>query len=677
MRNRIIGMAWIIALSVGTCRGADAPSLRNGTLALKLGTDSAGIPFIARVDGSGDGLNALAGDPTSDGWTAWIPADLVPKSEGQSTWQLTDDAVFHRAEATRELTEGLRITWVVELARQGALFRMHVSLTNRGQRPKAIRWFPAWAASWRLPFDVEWIRAWKPLSFRRVEHALTAGHEITLRSALHSSDDRVGGSVNPYWIAGGKGGRLCFGLGWSGGWEARLAGGSRSLCFSVRLPPDETQLTLAPGQTIAGPVLFVMPTRHPDDVATRVEWMTRRAALARELYGGPSPSYPLSYNNWYTTRFDVNADFLKRQVAAMDPYRFDAFIVDAGWYEKVGRWTPNTARFKPGEFEAILGTIKAKGVRVGIWSCPQFVNAPKDKLPPTVDVPGFYERFIDGHLLDLAGSDFTTFLTGHVTALRERYFMDWWKYDQLLFVPQTRAGVMRNVVAFQDALLAVRKAHPDLFIENCQSGGRMINEFTVLATQSQWLRDGGRNGLQHARDNVATVLGALEFVFPWAAGRWTNNFQSMDPDDDELTKLYCRSAMPGTWGIVSDLAKIADRQRGVILRETERYRRLNGLKPGYRYELALPAEKTAVAGITFYDVTKPSAAVLLYRWDRQGEFDFPLRLPALPTAAAYTVEDVDVGESSRTDEQTLREQGLRVHFTPRRMSALLFLEAIR
>jgi len=49
----------------------------------------------------------------------------------------------------------------------------------------------------------------------------------------------------------------------------------------------------------------------------------------------------------------------------------------------------------------------------------------------------------------------------------------------------------------------------------------------------------------------------------------------------------------------------------------------------------------------------------------------------LPTAAAYTVEDVDVGESSRTDEQTLREQGLRVHFTPRRMSALLFLEAIR
>ena len=102
-------------------------------------------------------------------------------------------------------------------------------------------------------------------------------------------------------------------------------------------------------------------------------------------------------------------------------------------------------------------------------------------------------------MLDLTGANLKDRLTNHVAALRAQYQMDWWKYDQDFFVEQSNAGLMRNVLTFQNALKSVRQANPDLTIENCQSGGRMINELTLLATQISWLKDGGNNGLGHAK----------------------------------------------------------------------------------------------------------------------------------------------------------------------------------
>src|SRR5581483_3686974 len=110
------------------------------------------------------------------------------------------------------------------------------------------------------------------------------------------------------------------------------------------------------------------------------------------------------------------------------------------------------------------------------------------------------------------------------------------------------------------ALRAVRQANPDLFIENCQSGGRMINEFTLLLTQTSWLKDDNQVGLEHARANISTALGAMQFVFPWAALRFIYNLDQLNPDDDELTRLYCRSAMAGVWGTSTDLSQISQRQ---------------------------------------------------------------------------------------------------------------------
>ncbi len=687
MTRTVVMLVSVLPITAAGCVGrARINTLGDRMLALKLGVDTEGSALIRQAAWGPEARpthrarRLLEGLSVPDGLGAWVPADILPAPiAGSRTaeWRITEGNVFRRAKLTRDLSDGLTLTWVVELAKQGTSFRMHVRLANGGNRARSVEWFPGWTGRWRLPGGVARVRGWRALSFQAAEEPLAPGRSITFGSRLHSSDTRHTPGMNPYWRITGKETQLYFALDWCGGWQATLTGRPEGLDFSVRLPPSETQLTLAPGQAIAGPVVTVTAVATADDAIARAAWMTQRAALARDLYGGPEPSYPLTYNNWYTTRFNLDGAFLRRQVAAMAPYRFDYFIVDAGWYQKVGEWTPHPDKFKPGEFEAILRSVRAKGVKVGIWSCPQFIAADKDALPKEVDRPGLYEKFIDGHLLDLVGCDYPKRLAAHVAMLRKRYLADWWKYDQLLFADRTRAGVMRNVVAFQEALLAVRRANPDLIIENCQSGGRMTNELTMLVAQSQWLRDGGSHGLIHARSNVSVALNALAFVPPWAAGRWTNNFQKMDPKDDELTRFYCRSAMAGTWGIVSDLAKIPERQRAVILQEIEHYRRLNAFKPGYLYDLHLPRTQGSVAGVTFYKPDRTEAAVLLYRWDRRGALDPSVKLPSLQTTRRYEVTDVDSGERRTVTGQALNEPGLSVNFPAERRSALLFVEACK
>ncbi|HPO12769.1 MAG TPA: alpha-galactosidase [Candidatus Hydrogenedentes bacterium] len=640
-------------------------------LQVYLDVNTAGVPFVQSIRWP-DGTVIFEEDTGAIPLSAWWPRELLADSSAAAPcdWQRADDEHFLRARVSRPLSEGLKATWVFELFRPGTILRLHVHLENTGTTDRPVEWYPAWIARGHAP-GAKSITSWHSLDFKPVTQPLDGNTNIEWHSRIHSSDDLDNG-MNPYWRVTGEKGCLYLGMDWCGGWSATFSGGPDQFAFEVKLPPDETQLILKPGENIGGPALFITPIRSTSESTARADWMTQREQYQQAVYGGPKPAYYFTYNNWYTTRFDLNEQFLKAQVAAMEPYAFDTFIVDAGWYPHVGEWTPDPEKFTPGSLEALLAEVKQKGVKAGIWSCPQFVQADKDNLPPEVDQPGMYRKFIDGYLLDYTALDFSQFLVDHVASLKKQFGMDWWKYDQDFFTEKTRAGRMKDVVAFQNALLAVRKAYPEMILENCQSGGRMINELTVLATQSQWLRDGGNNGLKHARDNISTALNSLAFVPPWAANRWTNNFQQMDPNDFELVRYYARSGMPGTWGIVSDLPAIPEKMRAVLLKEAEHYRRLNTFK-GYTYDLYLPKSGVPAAGIVYYGPEKTSAAVLLFRWDAKGVLEFPIRLGVV-NGHRYEAEDVDTAEKDRIKGKALNRK-FSIHLGAEQLSKLIFLSS--
>ena len=206
------------------------------------------------------------------------------------------------------------------------------------------------------------------------------------------------------------------------------------------------------------------------------------------------------------------------------------------------------------------------------------------------------------------------------------------------------------------------------------NGGRMINELTQLLTQTMWIRDGSRKGLAHARSNIEIGLGALDFMFPWSVYRWTNNFDGMDPEDVELTRLYCRSAMAGVWGMSTDLAQIDPAQQRVIVKEIQRYRQLNLIKQDYLYDVQPPQEGDDTAAVTYYSADNNKAGVLLYRYDREGAFNPKVRFKNLQPTSMYQVRDVDLASKTKMTGKNLMQKGVSVSFNSERLSAMLFLD---
>src|SRR5262249_12477098 len=532
----------------------------------------------------------------------------------------------------------------------------------------------SWSASWTLPANPDRIRWWDALSYTPEEKPAKKKARLSLFSHLYSSAAKEGGSV-PYWVVDGQWGKLYFGLAWSGGWQAQINSKASLLTFSVTLPPDETELVLDPGEFVAGPRLVVTPTRASDDIPARRFWMDQRSQLGQDLYGGPAPSFPLTYNHWYVVRTDVSADFIRSQIQAMGPYSFDAFIVDAGWYDSAGNWLPDPNKFKPGELEALLQSAKGAGSIPGLWTAPQYALGQGNQIPPDAVDPAFFNPLVGGYLLDLWNGDYKDHLVSHIQTLKQRFPVGWWKYDQPIFDADASSGAMRTILAFQTALRTVRRANPDLIIENCQDGGHIINEFTLLATQISWLLDEPGSDLPDARSNIQIALGALEFGFPHSAFRWTNRFDEHQ-DDDEFTRYYCRSAMAGVWGISSDLTLINDHQRSIILNEIANYRRLNAIKKYNLYDIVQPVDSADAASVTFYGKRSQEAAALVYRWNAKGPFSQSLSFRAIDKSISYVITDADTGAQTTITGQQLAKQGISQSFAPGRLSALLFVEPV-
>lgn len=651
---------------------AEPVILENRDIQLTLDVSDAGTPRIAKAARLGGKPIVLLTDTSDIPLSAWVPKNLVDQSTTCTGWQRLDHDMFLRAETSRPLAKGLEITWRVDLSKTGSLIRFQTLLTNGGNDGVPVEWFPIWNGAWQMDTFGDLIRYWDALSFVHQNRTLKDGENLTLASHVHSSDTKDDGK-NPYWCIGGNTGAAYFGLEWCGGWQADLKAVTDGLGFHVFLPPAETQLVLEPGETIGGPVLNVLLAKGNSESEQRADWIRQRRQFSDKNYGGPPPSYPFTWNHWYSVRFDIDGAFFQRQIAAMPPYDFDYFIVDAGWYEACGKWAPDPNKFKPGEFQDAMAQIAALGVKPGIWTCPQFVHPDYiDQVPLIIDEPGFYRKFINGHLVDMAGSDFTAYLTDHVRKLRSEYHVGWWKYDQDFFTGELSRGRMRNVIALQDALLAVRKDQPDLYIENCQSGGRMINEFIVLLAQGQWIRDGGHTGRDHARSNLREALGALEFMPPWTIIRWINRPYDNDTNDDEFTRMYCRSAMAGVWGIVADLPKIPDNQRTVILEEIANYHRFNEIKHDNLYEIYPAEDGTDAAGVMYRTSDASRAAVLLLRWDTNGAFTKKLKMP-FATDGIYRIGNADTGQTDNRSGEELRQEGLEISFESDQLSTIVFL----
>jgi len=497
-------------------------------------------------------------------------------------------------------------------------------------------------------------------------------------------------------------------LAWTGNWEmefkaegepASFVSGREPLNREANLhfkmgPWARTSLRLiAPGETVQTPAIHLGHVEGDLHLAVQAmhEHIRRSVVPSRK----PELSYLIQYavpgDQGYIARKHgdlegMNEKNLLDQIDLAAALGAEVFIVDAGWWDIYGEWTPSATRFPRG-LEPVVKYARDKGLRVGLyaevegargdwtrcktcqehpdWFLPRFKNILNLTKPEVAaHVEAQLTRMIDRYQLDLYRHDFNTPFTGELGETQREGFQenDYWRYYQSWY------GILERL----------HKKYPNLILQQAAAGG-MRND---LGMASRWHEPYLTDGLNmpHVLQNYAGQTLALppeNFVTAFGIPANSPNRGHFD------TQLRVTFSLGTPW-----LAPIAPQLSDVSPEQLEAYRHYVGLYkqfirpllPNCRMYHHVPAN--AQGGVdsspwfavefTSPDRTKGWATLVRMRQGAPATYRFKPR--GLDAAKTYRLTWDSTRSSTLIDGLRLMSAGVPIRLESALSSELLLFE---
>ena len=311
-------------------------------------------------------------------------------------------------------------------------------------------------------------------------------------------------SVLPFFNLCGNTGGAVLSVGWTGQWFTALrqtANGVR-----VRAGQEYFRAPLEPGEEVRSPLCSL--TFYEGGNALKGFDRFRQMMLHCVYPASLQPMRSYLFADEFCT---ATGDELIRQINAMPAETLrsiDTFWMDAGWYtyekswyDGVGNWTPDAARFPDG-LRPLSDAIKAKGKRFLLWYEPERVREGTILFEEGSRHAGWIVRQGDNLLWNLADDEACRCLTDYIAAsLLENgvsvYRQDfnfwpleyWHKADKAFCGGRrgiTENHYVTNLYRYLDALCA---RVPGLIIDNCASGGKRLDQEMCRRSVPLWRSD--------------------------------------------------------------------------------------------------------------------------------------------------------------------------------------------
>lgn len=309
-------------------------------------------------------------------------------------------------------------------------------------------------------------------------------------------------TVLPFFNLCGKNGGAVAAVGWTGQWQTTLCQTLRG----VRLRVKQAQFcaALEPGERVRSPLVSLTFYNHQN--ALKGFEMFRQMLLHCVYSTSVQPMRSLLLANEFCT---LTCDELIEKVKATPPEVLaatDAFWMDAGWYtyqtdwyDGVGNWTPDHARF-PNGLRPLADAIKQTGKRFLLWYEPERVREGTRLYEEGKLHDGWIAEEGDNLLWNLANDDACAYLTDYisdsliqngVSVYRQDFnfypLQYWHKTDRVPW----RLGIsenhyVTNLYRYLDTLTA---RVPGLIIDNCASGGKRLDLEMCRRSVPLWRSD--------------------------------------------------------------------------------------------------------------------------------------------------------------------------------------------
>ena len=203
------------------------------------------------------------------------------------------------------------------------------------------------------------------------------------------------------------------------------------------------------------------------------------------------------------------------------------YVIDGGWFDKLGVWEPSKTRFPEG-LKFLMDKIREKGMTPGLWFEIEVAGANsalKDK-PDEWFFMRHGKRVIDEnrYFLDFRNPEVIAYCNEAIDRMISHYGIGYIKIDfnatALTGTDANAESVGQGLLEHNRAVLAwydtVQQRHPGLIMENCASGGLRTDYAMNSRLQLQSVSDQG-----DYRKMPAVMVGTIAAVLPEQLGVWS------------------------------------------------------------------------------------------------------------------------------------------------------------
>jgi hypothetical protein len=665
-------------------------------------------------------------------WSNQAAEDLIATAEEDGHlvalhWKLVSSAGQRDAKLVSFVYETqsphLRLTWEWSAPASTGPLEHHIRIENLDTR---IVWLPLqtsfrynWTVPKAQPLKQIYIDkgAGKPSPFGTHELALSSGYRWEGKSSTYATNEEPR-EIIPWFMverSGEQGDGWYVGVEFSGRTSLTLERAANSLRGSVGLNPNPGpfRTRLEPGATFSAPPVFVGAFTSGRDGLGNVLRPWVRQVLT---YPGTwkKPDYPLLVNNSWGSGMAVDEILAKRMIDDSADLGIEMFHIDAGWFRGVGDWYPNPKKFPHG-LAPIADEAHRRGLKFGIWvdwaqagidtePGALNVNDPKTKEWLVADTPaGWKPDAFVGRTMDLGVPAVEAHAETELNRIVTSYKLDMLEHDGYVVArncsrtdhphapPPPDAVTVINgsgiampdtsnstdvsyhaVRSYYDIYSHLRKQHPDLLLEICDDGGRMVDfgsashgdYFSITDTYDPL---SNRRAFYDASQVLPPAM-LEDYVEKWPTPR-LENFRYM-----------LRSGMMGWLTVMQNTNAWTPEQHAAAKQEFALYK--EKLRPFIRdadlYHISARPDGVHWDGIEYNNVKRAQVLVYAFRGSAPDDRTHIFPLHGLQPQRQYRLHFHDGSSSDRTESgHDLMDKGLSMVLAVPNSAELVFIDQVR
>jgi len=505
------------------------------------------------------------------------------------------------------------------------------------------------------------------------------------------------------------------GVEFSGRIAMELQRGDDTLEMRAGLDPEPGpfRTRLSAGTSFVTPTIFLGAIHGSVDAAGNSlrRWGREVLADARTV---SNRSYPLLTNNSWGSGMAIDAAQARRMIDDSRELGFEMFHLDAGWFRGVGDWHPDPQKFPQG-LASISAYAHRRGLKFGLWTdwTQAGVSAQAGALnvgdpaarrwltaePP----PNWSPAAFKGITIDIGDPAAKAWAAEEVDRIVRDYGVDMLEHDGYIVAqgcersdhphatcdpqrvhrytdeefiwldaPNSTDVGYHATRAYYDIHAQLRRDHPDLLLEICNDGGRMV-DFGSAA-------HGDYFSIVDSYDPVSNrqaFYDASHLLPPAMLETYVKEWPTPNLDN---FRYMLRSGMMGWFTLMLDTTRWSHEQREAAREELRLYK--STLRPLIReadlYHVAPRADGRGWDGIEYFDARRGVGAIYAFRGTEANTATYTFMPKGLRDAASYRVRlrDRSAADFTRDGSELMRD-GIRVTLAQTNSSELILLKEAR